>query len=290
MPNLRDIRKRIESIKNTGKITKAMKMVSAAKLKRAQTSMMQARPYSDKMNQLTSSISNGVEREAHPLLNKRDTRKSHFLIITADKGLCGAFNANIIKKSINLINERHAEGIEVSVSAIGKKAVDFFKKQPELMKNSWTGFSRDIPYDVVREIAAVVIDSYINEEADEILLIYNEFKNVMSQVVVRKTLLPLEPEIEAESDDTSLPSDFLFEPSDLGVLNQLLPKNVEVQILRAMLESRASEEAARMVAMENATNNTKDLINKLTLEYNKARQAAITAELMDIVGGAAAIS
>jgi F-type H+-transporting ATPase subunit gamma len=287
MPSLRDIKKRIQSVKNTGKITKAMKMVAASKLRKAQDNMLKLRPYSDKMASILSSLASGVEREAHPLLFVRPRETVEVVVLTTDKGLCGAFNTNIIKEAARLIKQRRSEGFKVSVTTVGKKARDFSRRRDVPLRKSWVGFSGKVTYAGAQEVARDIIDAYIDEQIDEVFLVYNEFRSVIVQAPTLKKLLPIEA--LGEEDQAISRGDFIFEPSSAEILNRLLPKNIEIQIFRALLESQASEEAARMTAMENATKNTNEMIDSLTLQYNKARQASITKELMDIVGGAAAI-
>ncbi len=289
MPSLRDIKNRIQAVKNTGKITKAMKMVAAAKLRKAQDAMMKMRPYSDKMKSVLTGLSAGIERETHPLLALRPRRTVEVIVLTSDKGLCGAFNANILKASHKLIHNLEDEGFDVSITAIGKKSRDYFKRRNIAVRKQWTGLSGKVVYSSAQEVAQEVIGSYIAEEIDEVLLVYNEFKSVIAQKVTVNKLLPI-VQMEEEEEGTALSTaDYIFEPSEGEILNRLLPKNIEIQIFRALLESQAAEEAARMTAMENATKNTKEMVDRLTLTYNKARQASITAELMDIVGGSEAL-
>ncbi|UCG79413.1 MAG: ATP synthase F1 subunit gamma [Nitrospirota bacterium] len=289
MPSLRDIKKRIQAVKNTGKITKAMKMVAAAKLRKAQDSMMKMRPYADKMRSVLIGLSEGVERETHPLLAVRPRKTVEVIVMTSDKGLCGAFNANILRAAIKVIDRLKSEGLEVNISTIGRKARDYFKRRSIQTARVWTGLSGKIVYSSAQEVASEVIEGYTSETTDEVILIYNEFRSVIAQKVAQVKLLPIEPPEEDEDTKALAAGDYLIEPSEAEILNRLLPKNIEIQIFRALLESQAAEEAARMTAMENATKNTKEMVERLTLQYNKARQAAITAELMDIVGGAEAL-
>jgi len=289
MPSLRDIKKRIQAVKNTGKITKAMKMVAAAKFRKAQTSLLKMRPYADKMHSVLAGLAAGVERELHPLLAERPRRRVEVVVMTSDKGLCGAFNANILKESARVIEQLKSEGFDVSISTIGRKARDYFRRRHVEMRKSWTGLSGKVLYSDAQEVAGEIIGAYTAEEIDEVLLIYNEFKSVIAQKVTTTRLLPIEPFEEEEGSKAMVPADFIFEPSEREILERLLPKNIEIQIFRALLESQAAEEAARMTAMENATKNTQEMVERLTLQYNKARQAAITTELMDIVGGAEAL-
>ncbi len=286
MATLRDIKRRITSIKSTSKITRAMKMVSAAKLRRAQDRMFALRPYSDKMREVLLSLAQPGDQDRHPLLKVRPRKTVEVLILTSDKGLCGAFNSNALKAGVSLVKDLESEGFEPSISIIGRKAGDYFKRRNIPLRQAWTGLSGKISYTSAQEIAVDLMDKYINETFDELFVIYNEFKSVASQKVTKLRLLPLG---EVEHEETEEMKDFLFEPAEKEIFNRLLPKSVEIQIYRTMLESRVSEEAARMTAMENATKSAEDMIDRLTLEYNKARQATITRELMDIVGGAEAI-
>ena len=290
MAGLKEIRKRIGSVKSTKQITKAMKMVAAAKFRKAQIRIIELRPYADKMHEVLTGLAGTVET-GHPLLEVRPRKKVEVMVLTSDKGLCGAFNTNIMKASIKLIREIKSEGIEVSVSAIGKKGADLFRRRNQVVRRSWTGISGRIYYQNAKEIAADIIENYAGELSDEIVLVYNEFKSALVQKVSVVRLLPLaavagtteQPEVREEA------LNFLYEPSQQAIFDHLLPKNLEIQVFRALLESQASEEAARMTSMENATKAADDMISGLTLQYNKARQASITKELMDIVGGVEAL-
>ncbi|MEW6739179.1 MAG: ATP synthase F1 subunit gamma [Nitrospirota bacterium] len=288
MPGLKEIRKRIGSVKSTKQITKAMKMVAAAKFRKAQTRILELRPYADKMNLVLTSLAKTVET-GHPLLEVRPRKKVEVLVLTGDKGLCGAFNTNIMKAAFKLIKEIQSEGIEVSVSAIGKKGTDLLKRRGFTPRQSWAGISGRVSYLNAKEITGNIIENYISETFDEVILIYNEFKSALVQKVSIVRLLPLAPVKTEESESQELTAAFLYEPSQQAIFDNLLPKNLEIQVFRALLESQASEEAARMTAMENATKAADDMIASLTLQYNKARQASITKELMDIVGGVEAL-
>jgi F-type H+-transporting ATPase subunit gamma len=288
MATLRDIKRRIKAVQSTSKITKAMKMVAAAKFRKAQQRMLEMRPYADRMNTILSSLAGGAEGETHPLLAVRPRKSIEVLVMTSDRGLCGAFNTNILKAATRHINEMKKEGFEVGISIVGRKARDYFKRRNIEMRKAWTGISGKISYGNAQEIAADIIDNYTNETIDEVVLIYNEFKSAIAQQVVVQRLLPLEPIRESEGE--TLPVyNFIYEPSKQEIFSRLVPKNVEIQVFRALLESQASEEAARMAAMENATRAANDMIDSLSLQYNKARQATITKELMDIVGGVEAL-
>jgi F-type H+-transporting ATPase subunit gamma len=287
MPTLRDIKRRINAVKNTKQITKAMKMVAAAKLRKSQARMLEMRPYADKMNSAIARLTADGESR-HPLLTPRPRKTIEVMVMTSDRGLCGAFNSNILKTAAKFISEQRQDGFNISVSVIGKKAFDYFKRRSAAIRESWIGLSGKMVYSDAQKIAINIIDNYMNETLDEIFLIYNEFKTVMTQKVSIVKILPL-ASIEKPEEITGLLTSFIYEPSRKDILNQFLPKNIEIQIYRAVLESQASEEAARMTAMENATQNADEMISKLTLQYNKARQASITKELMDIVGGVEAL-
>lgn len=287
MATLRDIKRRIKAVQSTSKITKAMKMVSAAKFRKAQQRMFEMRPYADRMNAILSSLANGAEGEIHPLLAVRPRKNVEVLVITSDRGLCGAFNTNILKAAARHVAELGKEGYQISISSVGRKARDYYKRRSVQMRKAWTGISGKISYSNAQEIAAEVIENYTNETVDEVILIYNEFKSAIAQKVVIARLLPLAP---IESSEETLPVfNTIYEPSKQEIFSRLVPKNVEIQIFRALIESQASEEAARMAAMENATKAANDMIDTLSLQYNKARQASITKELMDIVGGVEAL-
>jgi F-type H+-transporting ATPase subunit gamma len=287
MATLRDIKRRIKAVQSTSKITKAMKMVAAAKFRRAQQRMFELRPYADRMREGLTRLAGDLEADIHPLLAVRPRKNVEVLVITSDRGLCGAFNTNIVKAGSKHIADLKSDGFNVSISAVGRKAKDFLKRRNIALRNSWTGISGRISYANAQEIAADIIEAYINETVDEVIVIYNEFKSVIAQRVVIERLLPLAP---IETAEETLPVyNIIYEPSKQEIFTSLVPKNVEIQIFRALLESQASEEAARMTAMENATKSANEMISKLSLQYNKARQASITKELMDIVGGVEAM-
>lgn len=288
MPGLKEIRKRIGSVKSTKQITKAMKMVAAAKFRKAQGRILELRPYADKMNAVLTSLARAVDT-GHPLLEIRPRKKVEVMVLTGDRGLCGAFNTNVMKAATKLIKDLHGEGIEVTVSAIGKKGTDLFRRRGIALRRSWTGLSGRISYYNAQEVAKDIIENYTNETFDEVILVYNEFKSALVQRVAVVRLLPLSPVSSEEKESQEDVGEFIYEPSQQAIFERLLPKNLEIQVFRAMLESQASEEAARMTAMENATKAADDMISSLTLQYNKARQASITKELMDIVGGVEAL-
>jgi len=290
MATLRDIRKRLKAIQSTKKITAAMKMVAAAKMRKVQDRMLNFRPYASRMGTVLTDLAKVAEREIHPLLALRLKKKVEVVVITSDKGLCGAFNTNILKAANNYINGLKKEGIELTLSVVGRKSRDFFKRRNVPMRNAWVGLSGRISYANAQEIAVSVIEGYTGETFDEVVVIYNEFKSMIAQKVTIMKLLPVGViEGEASQKEASMTADYVYEPSRAAIFERLLPKYIEIQIYKALLESSASEEAARMAAMENATKNCSELIVKVTLLANKVRQAAITGELMDIVGGVEAL-
>lgn len=290
MATLRDIKIRIKAVQNTQKITKAMKMVSASKLRKVQNRMLDLRPYADKMRGVLMSLAKGADRESHPLLAFRARKTVEVVVITSDRGLCGAFNTNILKASQKFIDKHTKDGFQVSISTVGKKARDYFKRRGVATRNSWTGISGNVRFSNAQEIAKDVKDNFINETIDEVTVVYNAFKSMATQTVTVAHLLPLSPEEEGKEGAASGASvDFIYEPSVEAIFDELIPRNIDIQIYRALLESSAAEEAARMSAMENATKSCNEMVGALTLKFNKARQASITGELMDIVGGVEAL-
>ncbi len=291
MATLRDIQNRIKAVQNTQKITKAMKMVAASKLRKVQTRMLDLRPYAEKMHEVLTSLAKGADTESHPLLAVRPRKTVKVVVFTSDRGLCGAFNTNILKAAQRTIDQHISDGFEVSISTVGKKATEYFKRRGVELKNSWTGMSGNITFSDAEKIATAVKEEYLSEASDEVVIVFNAFKTMVAQTITESRLLPLSPdEIEGEeaaSDEAA--ADFIYEPSMEGIFDILIPKNVDTQIFRALLESSAAEEAARMSAMENATQSCDEMVGSLTLQYNKARQASITGELMDIVGGVEAL-
>jgi len=284
MPNILDIRRRIRSVKNTQQITKAMKMVSAAKLRRAQERVMSARPYAQKILSVLNSLVTRSEGQTHPLLEDRGGERIQLVVVTADKGLCGAFNSNIIKAAQTFIGEhRHRQ---LALNCVGRKGRDFFRKgSAKIVHESVNIFAR-LDYSHAKQVSAVLMEEFVNKEVDTVYLVYNEFKSVIQQRIVVEQLLPIQK--LAVSETASL-IDYIYEQPAGEIFSSLIPKHVEVQVFRALLESAAAEHGARMTAMDAATNNAIDLIDSLTLTMNRARQAAITKEIIEIVGGAAAL-
>ncbi|MGE5126239.1 MAG: ATP synthase F1 subunit gamma [Betaproteobacteria bacterium] len=281
MPALIDIRRRIRSVKSTQQITKAMKMVSAAKLRRAQEAMFAARPYARKMMEVLNSLASRANPEAHPLLEDRGHGRVLLVVVTGDKGLCGAFNANIIRAAARFIAEQPEGGVELEL--VGRKGRDFFKRRAVKVRAEHVGVFAALRYQTARELAGELIDSFTRGEVDQVFLVYNEFKSVIQQRIVIDRLLPIERHALRPQQPAL---DHLYEPSPAAIFSQILPKHVEVQVWRALLESAAAEHGARMTAMDSATNNASEMIDRLTLYMNKVRQAAITKEIIEVVSGA----
>jgi F-type H+-transporting ATPase subunit gamma len=287
MPSLKDIKKRITSVKNTRQITKAMKMVSAAKLRRAQDAIIAARPYADKMLEVLSSLAVREEAEAHPLLHQRERNRALVIVLTADRGLCGGFNGNITKAAERFIRGNTEGYAEYDLLIIGRKGKEILKHRAGLnIVKVYENLSGQINYSTASLLGKDVVGEYVEEKYDGVFLIYNAFRSAISQEVTVNQLLPVVPRQVEEG--AHLP-EYLYEPSRGEVLAQILPKHIEVQIFRGLLESVASEHGARMSAMDSASKNASEMIGKLTLQYNRARQAAITKELMEIISGAEAI-
>jgi len=288
MPNLKDVRKRIGSVKNTQKITRAMKMVAAAKLRKAQQNILDLRPYAIKTMDVLSGVAAraGEDEEIHPLLARRAPKNVMLVVLTSDKGLAGAFNASISKAAYKFWKELEDDGKKVTFAVIGRKGRDYLKRRNADIQKDFTGVFQDLSMDRAGEIGRYIVDAYGRHDLDSVYLIYNQFKSAISQDVVLEPLLPITP-MEVREDETAV--DYLYEPDKQALLDTLLPMYVEVETYRALLESVASEHGARMTAMDAATNNASDMIDRLTLIYNRARQAAITKELMEIIGGAEAL-
>lgn len=285
MASLKSIKKRIVSVKNTGQITKAMKMVSAAKLRRAQENVVAARPYAAKLAEVLGRLSRNQDADSSPLMIKRTSGKALLIVVTSDRGLCGGFNANLCKAAERFVRERGAEFTDLSIMTIGRKGYEFLKNRQKIRKNFGTVFS-NLNYQTAALLAQEVIQGYLDEEFDEVFIIYNAFRSVMSQDITLEQLLPVTP---PEAADEEYAPEYIYEPSKSELLGELLPKHIEVQIFKSLLESVASEHGARMTAMDSASKNANEMIGKLTLQYNRARQAAITTELMEIISGAESI-
>jgi F-type H+-transporting ATPase subunit gamma len=287
MPTLRDIRRRIRSVQSTQKITRAMKLVAAAKLRRAQERILAARPYAGKMAELLGNVvlASGPDGAAHPLLERREGPHRQIVIITADRGLAGAFNANSIRAALALIRE--SSQADVTLVVVGRKGRDFYRRRAWTIKRTMLGFWDRLAFSHAQELADFFTAQFLDGDIDEVYLVYNEFRSVAVQRPVRVQLLPI---ARTEGPTPEAPAEeYLFEPGPEAILADLLPRHVRTQVYRALMESVAGEYGARMTAMEAATKNATEMIDVLTIQYNKARQEKITKELLDIVGGAEAL-
>jgi len=287
MQGMREIKRRIKSVQSTKQITKAMKMVAAAKLRRAQERAEASRPYAEKMKEVIASIASGVENVDHPLLQVREVKKTGYLVITSDRGLAGGYNANILRMVSQTIKQRHQSQDEYVIFVVGRKGRDYFKKRQYPIVAEIVGLSDTPTFADVKDIAKTAVGMYTEGIFDELYLVYNEFISAISQQAEEKRLLPL-TNLE-EDKNGQMESPFEFEPSAEAVLNVLLPRYAETLIYSAVLNAKASEHGARMTAMGSATDNAEDMIASLTLTYNRARQASITQEISEIVGGANAL-
>ena len=285
MANLKEIRNRISSVSSTMQITSAMKMVSAAKLKKAQDAITAMRPYADKLTELLQSLSANLDADSgSKFATQREVNNVLIVAIASNRGLCGAFNSNIIKEVTRLVNDKYANQ-EVAYVAIGKKANDAFSKNGNVIANKSDIFD-DLTFDNVAEIAELLMDKFVEGEFDKIEIVYNKFKNAATQIVMTEQFLPIVP-VEGEAETNS---DYIFEPSKAEIVEQLIPKSLKTQLFKGIRDSFASEHGARMTAMHKATDNATELRDQLKLTYNKARQAAITNEILEIVGGAEALN
>ncbi len=286
MANLKEIRSRISSVGSTMQITSAMKMVSAAKLKRAQDAVTQMRPYSNKLTELLVNLSSTLDSsEGGVYSENRDPKKILLVTITSNRGLCGGFNANIIKKAKYLM-EADYKNIETDILSIGKKSTEHFEKNGYNVISSHDGLYSDLTFENTSEIAQIIMDSFTNKDYDKIILLYNQFKNAATQIVMNEQFLPIKSPEETETKV----GDYIFEPNQKDIVEELIPKSLKTQLFKAVLDSHASEHGARMTAMHKATDNAGEIKKELTLQYNKARQAAITGEILEIVGGAEALN
>ena len=303
MANLKQIRRRISSVKSTQKITRAMKMVAGARLTRAQQRIVALRPYAVQTAKVLAEVTAAGEAEAeasgveseHPLLTRRPVKSVLLLVITSDRGQCGAFNTNILRAAERERREREAQGQEVKIAVIGRKGRDFYQRRKIPLFHVFSGIWEKLGPETARVVARKVLTPFLRAQVDSIQVVYNEFKSAMTQKVTVEPLFPLAP-VQApatakgeEAAPLVNPDEFLFEPSKEALLERLVPMYVEISLLRALYESMASELGARMTAMDSATKNASEVIAQLTLQYNRARQAAITTELMEIIGGAEAL-
>ena len=291
MANLKEVRTRIQSVKSTQQITKAMKMVAASKLRRAQDAILQMRPYVKKLYGILENAAASLDGEQQSVYSvERNVEKALIVVITSDRGLCGAFNTNAIKTALGLIREKYQAQEDTNnlwILPIGKKSYEYFNKRGyQVIDGYWEVFT-DLSFDRVKNAAEFAMDGFLNEDFDAVELVYNEFKNVATQILRAEQFLPIVGEESEEADDNS--TDYIFEPSVEFIIKELIPQTLKVQFYKAILESNASEHGARMTAMDQATENAGELLNDLKLVYNRTRQAAITNEILEIVGGAEAL-
>jgi len=283
MPNLLDIRRRIRSVKNTQQLTKAMKTVSAAKLRRAQDRVFSARPYADQLKRVLGNLTVRIENVSHPLLEVRAEERILLIVVTADRGLCGALNANILRAATAFLRDHLAQ--KVTLATVGRKGRDFFRRRGIPIRAEFVNIFSKLDYGHARDIAETIIQLYSQAEIDAVYIVYNEFKSVIQQRIVVEKVLPLS---RVDLQPAAAQLDYIFEQPPQEIFNRLLPRYVEVQIYRALLESAAAEHGARMASMDTATRNAGEMIDMLTLNMNRIRQAAITKEIIEVVSGAGA--
>jgi F-type H+-transporting ATPase subunit gamma len=283
MPSLKALRKRISTVKSTQQITKAMKMVAAAKLRRAQEAAERARPYAAKMQEMFAAVAAGVEEGAHPLLARRDENRIDLVVVTSDRGLCGGYNTNLIRMAETFVRE-HADK-QVSLTLVGRKANDYFKRRSQTILGTHTGIMSHPVVDTARALAPTLTTRFAEGETDAVYLLYSRFRSAISQIPTVTPVLP----VAAPAEGAEPTVEYIFEPKRPELLALLLPRYIEALLMQALLESIASEHGARMTAMDNATSNASDMMERLTLQMNRARQATITTELMEIVSGAEAL-
>jgi F-type H+-transporting ATPase subunit gamma len=293
MPSLKEVRSRITSVISTQQITKAMKMVSAAKLRRAQDSIIQMRPYAQKLTEMIATVSANTEVGASSAYTTvRPIEKVLLIIVTSDRGLCGAFNANVVKTGLAVIQDKYASQAakgHVEIMAIGKKGAEFYQRRGFKVNTAHTDSFTALSFAKVRAAAEDAMTTFADGKYDAVELIFNEFKNVATQIIRTEQVLPIVPKADANNAKTSK-TDYIFEPSEEEIITELIPKALKIQVYKAVLESNASEHGARMTAMDKATENAGELLKELKLQYNRSRQAAITKEILEIVGGAEALS
>lgn len=294
MATLRDIKSRIKGVTNTQQITKAMKMVSAARLRRAQENIINARPYSRKIAEVLSNLIAIEKGSANPLFEEREVESIAIVVVTSDRGLCGSFNMNVIRSVEELINEKYdhlKSNGKLSLYCVGKKGVDHFKKRDYKLTGSYPGIFSDLNFEFASTLTTELEQKFLNREYDKVIVVYNEFKSVIQQVTIHKQILPI-PRFESELNEhlEQLKTvDFIFEPDKKSIIDSLLPRHLKAQVWTSLLDSYAAELGARMTAMDMATENAKEMIRTLNILYNKERQAAITTEISEIVSGANAL-
>lgn len=283
--NLIDLRRRVRSVKNIQQITRAMKFVSASRLRRAQERILAARPYANRMLAVLNSLATRVDPSAHPLLQVREGERVMLVVITGDKGLCGAFNANLIKAAVQFI-ENEATNRTLSLALVGRKGYEWFRHRPWPIRHQYLNIMSRVSFEYAKELADTLVEYYEKSELDSVYLVYNEFKSVIAQRVVLEPLLPIR---RLELPENVTPVEYIYEQPPEELFDRLLPRHVQTQVFRAMLESEAAENGARMTAMDSATRNAAEMIDHLTLRINRLRQASITTEIIEIVSGANAL-
>jgi F-type H+-transporting ATPase subunit gamma len=290
MANLKEVKNRIKSVTSTQQITKAMKMVAAAKLRRAQDAIMQMRPYSQKLTSIINNVSGSVDVSdiSTPYAVTREVKKVLIVVVSSDRGLCGGFNTNSFKRAKAIIAEKYS-GVDVTIMPIGKKSLEHFKKRGYKMVSDYSKLFEKLSFEGAREAAEFVMSAFVSAKYDQVEIVYNEFRNVATQIVQNEQFLPIK---QAETGDGASGSDidYIFEPSREHIFTEIIPNSLKIQFYRTLLESNASEHGARMTAMDKATENADDLLKELKLTYNRTRQAAITKEILEIVGGAEALA
>jgi F-type H+-transporting ATPase subunit gamma len=288
LATLRDIKRRIVGVKNTQKITKAMKMVATAKLRRAQQRILNARPYAGKISEMLSHLVTEEDIVSNPFLKSREVTSICVIVVTSDRGLCGAFNTNIIKEAVRYLNEEQKTGVKAKLFTVGKKATDYFSKRDYEVIAKNTGLFSSLEISSALYIYSEILSRFEKEEFDKVVVIYNQFVSMVQQKIIVEQILPIP--VKANSDDEkSYSENFIFEPDQKSIFNYLLPKQLKAQFWKILLESNAAELGARMTAMDNATTNAQELIRTLNITYNKERQASITKEILEIVSGANAL-
>ncbi|AZQ60717.1 ATP synthase F1 subunit gamma [Flammeovirga pectinis] len=295
MASLKEVKERITSVNSTQQITKAMKMVSAAKMRRAQDRVIGMRPYANKLEAILDNVTAALGNDfSSPFVEAHDEVKSVLVIaVTSDRGLAGAFNSNITKETTRLVKEEYSsldKAGRVEVLAIGSKGQDYFKRRDFELNSDFVNFFHDVTFEEARKSAEYAMDGYISGKFDKVIMVYNEFKNVATQIVRSKQFLPFSLDVVTDSDDSNQEADYIFEPDKEEILSELIPKTLKINFYTHLLDSNAAEHGARMTAMDKATENAGELLNALKLDYNRSRQAAITNEILEIVGGAEALA
>jgi F-type H+-transporting ATPase subunit gamma len=287
MATLRDIKLRIKGVQNTQQITKAMKMIAAAKLRKAQEGILNARPYARKISTMLSHLVNEEYKAENPYIAYKEVKNAAVVVVTADRGLCGAFNTNIVKASVKYIDVLRNESVNSVIFCVGKKGYDFFSKRDYNLAGHSKGIFNQLQYEAALNVSKQLIEMFLSGKVDRVVIIYNEFKSVIQQRIVTEQFLPIP--VEKKEEEKKVEPNYIYEPDQASIFNYLLPKHLKAQMWRIFLESNAAELGARMTAMDNATTNAKELIRTLNLTYNKERQAAITKEILEIVSGANAL-